>query len=214
MGVTKAEFQRVFGNGYTESFDAAGYVELKAKMPELIAAQANPEGIALDVGAGSCWLTEEWLVPHFKSVLALDTIRQPQQPSRNGPLHAKIRFMECGDQDYSCPAIDDDSIDFAHSLGCFCHLPNSANLAYLNSIYRVLKPGKKAILVFANWPNHVDLKPHLESGQTRNREEAGPGLWFYNDIPTVTEMTAQTGFKTFTDLLPGFRDLVALFSKE
>jgi len=214
MSVTKAEFQQVFGNGYTESFDAPGYVELKSMMPKLIAAHADPEGVALDVGAGSCWLTEEWLVPHFKTVIALDTIHQPQKPSRNGPLHPKIQFMECGDQDYSCPAISDGSIAFAHSLGCFCHLPNSANLAYLSSIYRVLKPGRKAILVFANWPNHVGLKQHAESGRTRNRETAGPGLWFYNDIETVAQITAQTGFKTFTDLMPGFRDLVALFSKE
>ena len=205
MNVTKAEFQRVFGPGYTESFEAVGYLRLKTELPKLIE-QNSKGGTALDIGCGNGHWTKEWLVPRFDIVIALDVIQRPAS------MPGGFEFVEV--DDCLCSQIADDSIDFVFSLGCLCHLSNKSNLAYLQSAYRVLKPGGKAILVFANWENHPGLTERIEFGKRECREAPVDGsLWFYNDPATVAEMAAQTGFKTFTDLIPGCRDLVALFSK-
>jgi SAM-dependent methyltransferase len=205
MDIADTEFQRIWDKGYSESFEATGYAELKTKLPELIQKYANPEGTALDIGCGSCMWTSKWVAPHFKRIIALDVIRAPSD------VGAKVEYRQVTDRDFSCASIGDSTIDFVFSLGCLCHLSNSANLAYLQSSYRVLKPGGKALLMFANWPNHLGLS--VEAGKARNREEAGPGWWYYNDAETVAQMASKTGFKTFIDLIPGCRDLFALFSK-
>lgn len=206
MNFTKEKFQQTFGAGYTESFEV-DYGPLKQKLPELIKQHANPNGTALDIGSGSGQWTSQWLVPNFKQVYAIDVVK------RRPTLDARVSYIEADSQDFSCTGIADESIDFVFSLGCLCHLSNSANLAYLKGTYRVLKPGGEALLVFANWPNHAGLVNAVEKGKAENREEAIGSMWFYNDAETVAQMAADAGFKPFVDAYPGFRDLVALFTK-
>lgn len=207
MNVSKSEFQRIFGGangvGYTETFEALNYRPLLARMPVLIQMYSRPEGQALDIGCGSGVLTRDWIVPCFKKVVAVDVIVRP------AALAPTITYFEVDDQDYSLGPVASGSVDFVHSLGCFCHLSNSANQAYLHSIHRVLKPGGVALVVFANWPNH----PCLDSltGEGQYRESPNLDLWFYNDQPTVVRMAQEAGFE-FVDAFPGFRDLVALLT--
>jgi SAM-dependent methyltransferase len=204
MNYSKSDFQKLWGNkGYTESF----WDNLHQKLPELIQQNAVPNGVALEIGCGSCYWTRNWLVPRFKSVVALDVITAPEY------LVPAIRYVQVEDRDFSCSSIESNSIVFVYSFGCFCHLSNSANLAYLYAIYRILKTGGKALLAFANWPRYKNLAPLAEKAKIENRESPNASDWFYNDAETVTQMAAQSGFGTYVDAIPGCRDLVALFSK-
>ena len=209
MNLEKQEFQKLWGRaGFTETFE--GYPEglsLRYRLLELIKQHACKDGVALEIGCGSGYYTLRWLRPNFKTVIAIDLLEAPSDICQG------IEYHQAGNCDYSCAAVPDESVDFVYSLGCFCHLSNSANALYLQSVYRVLKTGGKALIVFANWPQHQFRRFQLEVGKANHREQCDDGHWFYNDSETVAKMAEQAGFGTFVDAVPGCRDLVALFKK-
>jgi len=206
LNLSKSQFQQVFGGvGYTETFEALNYKPLLTKLPALIQEHARPEGQALDIGCGSGNWTHDWILPCFRRVTAVDVIGRPPG------MDAAITYFDAGDRDYSLGPVASGSMDFVHSLGCFCHLSNSANVAYLHSIHRVLKPDGVALVVFANWPNHPCLD--AATGEGHYRESPNLDSWFYNDEATVAGMAQETGFE-LVNAFPGFRDLVALLTPQ
>lgn len=210
MEVSKAEFQGFWTNrGYGESFNAVGYEMLPDALPRVMDGCANPKATAVDIGCGGGFLTMRWLAPRFGRVIGVDLITSPSE------LRPPVEYIEVGDRDYTCCKIPSNSIDFVFSIGLFCHLPNSALQAYLHTIYRILKPSGVALLVFGNWEKHPDLQHCMEQGRAHHRENCTTdgGVWFFCDYATVAVLTANTGFKTFTQIIPECRDIVGLFVK-
>ena len=80
-------------------------------------------------------------------------------------LPENVRYIELPDRDYNCTGVEDESIDFAFSFGVFCHLPNSANETYVNSIYKKLKVGGVALLAFADFYRHFLYSEELWDGE-------------------------------------------------
>lgn len=205
---TKEDFQRVFGHGYTEDFLASGYADFKLALPALVSTHAIGK-VAVDIGCGSGKLTIDWLVPLFDKVYALDVVK------RTVPEHPKIEYIEVPSQNYSCYGVPSDSVDFVFSLGCFCHLINSANQEYLHNVYRVLKRGGKAVLVYANWLKHPSIsKDEIENARVSCRETSTGCGWCYMDESTLNELAVRTPFVIWKNLFPSGRDLIALFQKE
>jgi SAM-dependent methyltransferase len=163
----------------------------------------------VDIGCGSGKLTIELLTPLFSKVYALDVIR------RVIPEHPKIEYIEVPSRDYSVHGVSADSVDFVFSLGCFCHLTNSANQQYLHNIHRVLKPGGRALLIYANCPNNPAIPAdRVEHSRQHCRESATANAWCYMDRETLDQLICATKFRTWINVFPEGRDLVALLCKE
>jgi ubiquinone/menaquinone biosynthesis C-methylase UbiE len=105
----------------------------------LLCLEPRPGECVLDLGAGSCWVSE-WLrrfnVETVSVDIALDMLRVGQ--SRLGPTARVIVG------DLEALPLAGQSIDKAVCLNAFHHVPDGA-LA-LREIYRVLKPGGRLLL--------------------------------------------------------------------
>jgi len=167
----------------------------------------NKEHTALEIGCGGgIWCNK--LIEVFKEVYALDIIRKQEG------INNKIIYYQLEDlQDYTCSPIADNSIDFVWCFGVFCHMPESAITIYIKNILRILKSGGNAIIMFANWENHEELKHNISISKLLYREVRSPYTWFYMDKETVKKIMNKNGIIEYEDLIPDFRDTIIHFKK-
>lgn len=199
MNFTKEEFINFWGDrGYEERFGS--HYSYENDVRQCVINNSNKNFDCLEVGCGSGYWTQHFLVPNFKSVTCVDVIPLPAYSDN-------IKYLQLEKADYSLSLFKNESFDFVYSFGVFCHLTNDANQEYLNNIFRVLKPNGTAIIMFANWTRRG--MPYDEKYRNNDNYEG----WFYNDLETTEKMVAAAGFKSFEDLLPNFRDTLVKLVK-
>src|SRR5688572_5875873 len=97
----------------------------------------------LEIGSGGGVFTKR-IIPRVDDLICIDVIPKPQ--ALNG-----VQYIELGNQDYYCTGVNDDSIEFAFSYNCFCHLSNEAIREYLKSVNRVLRKGKSFVFMLSRY---------------------------------------------------------------
>lgn len=196
----RSESAALWPDQYWENYQGypAGAFEVMAGLWEKY---AQPWGVALELGCGRGDSTNVFLVPNFRRVIALDLLEKPRA------LAASVEYHQVDDDDYTCRAVGDGEVDFVYSFGVFCHLPISAQLAYLKSVRRVLRPRGIALIAFANWPRHSLLQS--VAAPEAYREQVHSSSWYYCDVALAQDMSRAAGFRQFTDLAPTFRDTLA-----
>lgn len=205
-------FQTVWPGGYEESFE--GYVNqgydkyTKKDIQNILRSFYNKEHHCLEIGCGGGMWTKECLIPSFKKVTCLDVC--PQR------FDGDVTYIQLPNKDFFCSGVDNDSIDFVFSFGVFPHLSEQAQQSYLTSLFKKMKSGGSAVILFANFLRHQD---HMNKGEEyfkryRNTNVSPNGAtWFYMDLETAKKMVENAGFVGFNDMIPDFRDTLAYFKK-
>ena len=148
---------------------------------------------------------ENYLLPNFSEVYATDLLTPTSECVVRNLSNNKFHYLEAGNNDYSLSGIRDNSVDFVWEFGCFCHLPLPAIQVYLNSIFRVLKPGGRSSLFFSNsdrWPGHAS---QINPGTNPDSSI----FWCDNNWAKTESMLRQAGFTQVTDLMPGHCNTMA-----
>lgn len=218
-GYSKDDFIGFWGKGgYTEAFEAYPANCLET-IEQILNDFYDKSHVAMEIGCGAGFWTKKYLSPNFRVVHALDILSHGEIS-----LPQNVRYHELPNRDYECTGIADNSIDFAFSFGVFCHLPNSALRTYVSSIYRKLKPGGAALIMFADFNRHFrHSKVHFENEaeiignpnlQDQHREIISFGGWFWCDIATISNIINSSPFGSFSDVTPeNFRDCLIKVTK-
>lgn len=206
MAYSKEDFVKFWGNnGYKEIFTP--YKEYghnyETLYKTLVKPFENNNHLCLEIGCGGGVWTNK-LINSFKQVYAIDVI--PRSPL----LHSNIIYYELNSFDYFCSNIDNNSIDFVFSFGCFCHLPNSALYEYIKNIYRVLKKNGNAVLMFADWDTHSIFKNILNKEEYKEKDNI---TWFYTNKEIIKGILNSNGIYEYKDMIPFFRDRIIHFKK-
>lgn len=204
---SKEDFILAWPGGYEEDFRFYPS-DTESKVAKAISQFANPDGICIEIGPGRGLWTQRYLVPSFQKVVCIDVIHRP-----SGLESDRIEWKEVGSKDYSCSGVATASMDFAFSFGVFCHLSQVACQAYLDSLFRVLKPGSSALLMFGNWSRHPSIKQDPSLRRFANERQYPGTCWFYCDLDMAKEMVINSGFVDFVDVYPDFRDTLCTFHK-
>lgn len=198
-------FGKIWSNGFNRPVDD----ESCAKLLKLcLYPFAIPQGVALEIGYGTGWWTK-YLAKLFKWVEAVDiTGVQLTLP--------QVRTHTLDPETCKLDKIPDNSIDFVWSYAVFCYFPQSFRKEYLKEIFKKMRPGAIAVIMFANY----DRDP---SGWKRPREqilediEYNPyresGGWYYDDIHLTQRAIEESGFVHFLDMVPVYRCTMARMQK-
>ena len=185
---TKAAFLNTWPGGYRENFEV--YQKATGATEEDIVSKClrpyfDKTKTALEVGCGGGFWMERHLIPNFQHATGVDLL--PELPIK---VDCPYAYIEVGDRDYSLPGIPDNSIDFVWEFGVFCHMSVEAIQAYLASVYRVLKPGGRAVLYFSN-TDRRGANPGKAVGYSGSSDIVG---WVANNLEKTTAMLNQAGF--------------------
>ena len=204
---TKKAFLNTWPGGYRENFEVF-QKQCGASEQEVVDICLRPHfhqgHSALEVGCGGMFWVENYLLPNFRHVYAIDLIPATDEcVTRNSGKN--FSYIEAGDRDYSLSAIPDNSIDFVWSFGVFCHLPLFASEAYAKSIFRVLKPGGTASLFYSN----TDRRPGSGSKMAPETNPDSSVFWCENNWETTEKMLREVGFVDAVDLMPNHCNTMA-----
>lgn len=205
---TKSAFQSTWPGGYTENFVVYEAVT-GGKESEIVAACLapfyNPAGVALEIGCGTGFWIENYLLPNFAIVIGLDVIpREWVKPNADN-----FRYIEAPSCNYECFGVGGGAVDFVWSFGCFCHLPIPAIEQYLKSTMRVLKPGGKASLFFSN----SERRPGVCTKEGVVMDPDQTIIWVDNNWEKTKAMMEAAGFVGVMDLMPSLKDTMVLGTK-
>lgn len=165
---------------------------------------ADPKGVALEIGCGAGYWVKNHLLPRFKTVIGLDVIRH--EWARKDIEDDRFTYIQVPVSDWTCHGVEDESVDFVWSFGCFCHLPLLGIPRYVQSAFRVLRPGKNAVMSFSE----CGRRP---GGTPPDQERMHAPNWAMNDLENTKRMCAEAGFVNFTDLFPNSKDLIVWVQK-
>jgi len=203
MDFTKQSFIDFWGDtGYYEEFTyGIGIYEV---IERTIVPFSNKT--CLEIGCGGGVFTKV-LSEQFDEVTAIDVI-----PIHDGIRYHNVKYKELDNQDYNCSGIPENSIDFVFSYGVFCHFSNDAIKKYMQSIYRVLKPGGNCVIMISNFDK---LKVEFPTFADWSKYKFGDLMsigHFYQDDRTVDIMKHK--FKIVSrNLTPDHRDIVVHLKK-
>lgn len=204
---TKEWFMKAWPGGYKECWDGYGTNWLPDIL-RVIDPFSSKDYCAVEIGCGRGLFTEE-LAKRFKSVTALDVVPRSFRGLANS---ANIEHVELESCDYTCQGILDDSQDFVFSFGCFCHLSLSAQAQYIASIYRILKPGRVAIIMVADWVRHPGLVNSSKNPEKWSETMDSNG-WYYNLFEITDKVARACGFVDVQDTMPSLRDPLVKMTK-
>jgi len=204
VDITREQFIGFWGeSGYQQVFDA-GY-DYGKSISKILSETASGKTV-LEIGCGNGFWTEKFLVDKFEQIITVDLIEKPAAIANCDKVkHIKL---ECAD--YSLPGVKSRSIDFVWSFGVFCHFTNAAIDEYLKSIYRVMKKGGTAIIMFANWERHPDFKGRAGVYGTDVEPFCG---WTCTNLETTIDQVKRAGFIECRDIMEDFRDTLLIFKK-
>ena len=205
---SKSAFIKTWVGGYSEGFE--GYP--KGARDQIVATCLAPfydkTHTALEIGCGRGFWVVNYLIPNFAHVICLDVIPKPTELAG-----LPITYIELPDRTFDGVGVPDASIDFIWSFGLFCHLSGAACKEYLRSIYRMLKPTGRAVVMFGNWTrHHLHRSPLRDESCADSREDNDDVIWYYCDHVLAQRWCEAAGFK-FKDLIPDHRDTLAYLEK-
>lgn len=199
MDTPKDCFIKAWGIGYVEQWPYP--LPINDFVKTTIAPFCNKQHVALEIGCGRGVWTANCLSPNFQKVICLDVIPKSDWIASL----PNVEYVELPDRNFSCLGVEDNSIDFVWSFGCFCHLSMDAVREYLKSLFKKVKVGADLVCMFGNWPKHPFNRNVVYT------PDQCP--WFYQDLELVQQAVKSAGFVDFKDMLPGFRDTIAHFKK-
>lgn len=195
----KSAFVNTWPGGYRENFSVYKQ-QCDATEEEIVSRMLRPffnkEHTALEIGCGGGYFTEKYLLPNFRYVYALDLI--PPECAPRGGKDGRLTYIELPESNYSCYGIEDETIDFAFSFGCFCHIPLWANKEYVRNIYRVLRSGGIASLFFSNTERRIGTASVLSDSIDPKKSI----MWCDNDWRRTHDMLQDAGFVDIVDIMP------------
>jgi len=202
--ISREKFIEFWGDGgYRQNFDA-GY-DWRIDIENVLGKYSTGKDV-LEIGCGDGYWTCEWLVPRFENIITIDLISRPNAFS--GLNNIKHIALPCAD--YSLSEIKDSSVGFVWSFGVFCHFTNKAIEEYLKSVYRVMRPGAYAVIMFANWEKHPDFKDKPAEYGIDPEPFCG---WTCGNIDSIVGQITKAGFLFVEDSVPEFRDTLAVMRK-
>jgi hypothetical protein len=204
----KSAFIAAWPGGYQETFSNYLGASEKLVVARFLAPFFNRAHVAVELGSGRGFWALRHLMPNFARVFCVDVIPCPPELSK-----AAVTYIELPDRTFDVP-LRDASVDFVWSFGMFCHLSGAACRAYLRGVYRILKPERRAVLMFGNTSRLQGLpyKPLRDEKEGDVRYDQHPAGWFFCDQGMVAKWASAAGFR-FTDMMPSFRDTMALLEK-
>ena len=124
----------------------------------------------------------------------------------------KIKYYQVDNFDLNITA--DDSIDFIFSYDVFCYISGNGIVSFLNAIYKKLRPGGRALIMYADVKKYFASEPeniyiqqkvynetNLERLQQIMLDEAyaGPlrvlGIWFWIGVQSFVANAERIGFE-------------------
>lgn len=199
---SKRAFLQAWPGGYGENWEVYGKVSgvsEEALVSKCLAPFFDQTHTAMEIGCGIGFWVKKYLCPNFMNVIGLDLL--PSAPV----LLPNFKYIEVPERNYDCFGVDDGSVDFVWSFGCFCHLTLPSVQQYLCSAFRKLRPGGRASLFFSN----SDRRPGTAS--VSNTEDQI--IWSANDWPTTKGMMEEAGFVGVRDIMPELCDTMAYGEK-
>jgi cyclopropane fatty-acyl-phospholipid synthase-like methyltransferase len=185
MDYSKEQFRQFWSeSGYKETWDGFKY-NWSNEIQSLIKQQIgdNKDKIVLEIGCGAGYWTS-FLCENSNLVYAIDLIPRPQLDYSN------FIYYENQNLQFNCKSIKEDSIDFVFSFGVFCHFSKSACEEYLTDIFRVLKKGGSAILMYsddkslAKFYNQDSFRASSVYGDSNDYKDIMPTLKKYDENAT------------------------------
>lgn len=203
-------------SGYIESFH--GYEnDFEESFVKLLSKFYNNNKTCLDIGCGGGFWSKKYLTPNFSKVIGLDLLPTSEIEILKNEAPKNFEYIEVTDRDYLCTGVADSSVDFVFSFGVFCHLPNSAISTYVDSIYKKLKPGGEALIMFADFFKRKKYAPfdlvddkfgHIDKIltnydlQDQCRETNTFWGWFWMDHETLYNILNDSNFSSYQDVSP------------
>ncbi|HTW06732.1 MAG TPA: class I SAM-dependent methyltransferase [Acidimicrobiales bacterium] len=153
-----------------DEFDASGRHELGRLLPFV-----DETTTALDLGCGIGRIARH-LAPHCRALWAVDASPRMLELA-GGRLAgvANIRYALC--KDTAVPDIADASVDFVYSVLVLQHLEKEDAFLLLEEMYRVLRPGGRALYTWPNLDDDGYLRAFVQgarAGEATNLYRARP----------------------------------------
>lgn len=160
---------------------------------KIITSNVSKETIFLEIGAGGGYWTN-YIFEYVKELIALDIINKPEGIDNN------VKWFKRNEYQFNCEGIEPGTIDFVFSYGVFCHFSDEANKEYLTDIYRVMKPGSKALLMYA------------DADKWENPEQCGSTFGFHCDRKMTFDLLSGFDFE-ISEPIPEIRHTLLLLKK-
>lgn len=199
---SKSYFQDVWGEGYYEHFSYGVGID---KVFEACILPFIGDKIALEIGPGGGTFTE-LMIDKFMYLIAIDVIRMPEKFS----TYENFRYLELPNQNYSCPGIRSNLIDFCFCYNVFCHLSNDAIWEYIKSVHRVLKPGGDFVFMLSNFKH---TQKHVSNPEKYSLGDFLDMGHFYQDLRTLDLVAGKEWEIIERSMLPDHRDIIVHLKK-
>jgi SAM-dependent methyltransferase len=185
MDFSKEQFLQFWSEkGYHETWDGYRH-DWSGTIHSLIKQEIDKrtDVVTLEIGCGAGYWTK-FLCENSKLVYAIDLI-----PSLDLP-YGNLTYIENSSKQFNCNRIESESIDFVFSFGVFCHFSQKACESYVKDIFRVLKTGGSAILMFSDdkslqkFHNNDEIKASSIFGESNDYADIMPMLKKYDKNAT------------------------------
>lgn len=172
----------------------------------------HAQAVVLEIGQGGGKFTN-MIAPEVRRVVCLDVSRNMLARARADLSGVKNVSYVLGDGRGLAP-IAPGSIDFAFSYDVFVHLDQEDMYLYLRDLFRVLTPGGRAVISFANMLDPMGFKKFLEEvGQHRTGNRA-PGRINFLSPDVVNTMVDSAGLSIESlHIAANNRDMLAVLER-
>jgi len=160
---------------------------------KIITSNVSKDTVFLEIGAGAGYWTN-YIFEYVGKLIAFDVIDKPER------VGANVVWMKRNEHQFNCEGIESESIDFVFSYGVFCHLSNEANKEYLQDIYRVMKKGGKALLMY------------VDADKWTDRNQCGSTYGFHTDRQMTMDLIKPYQFG-IAEPIPEIRHTLLLITK-
>lgn len=199
--LSKAYFQKAWGNGYYEHFSYG--VGIDRVFETCVTPFVSQDKTALEIGPGAGAFTE-MMLDKFKHLTAIDVIAMPEVFKD----YVNFTYYELSDKSFDCEPIEKESIDFCFCYNVFCHLSNDAIIQYLKSICKVLKDAGDFVFMLSNFEH---AKKHVKGNYSLG--DLLPMGHFYQDSRTIDIVVGQEWEIVNNNIIPEHRDILIHLKK-
>jgi hypothetical protein len=130
--------------------------------------------------------------------------------SSNGEAIKRVKYFKV--EDFSCSNVQNHSIDFFFSYGCFCHLSRDATQEYFKSIANKMKPGSEGFVMISDYEK-LSTALHIDES-AKEYDRPRPGRFYNLGTDWFAAMIESQGFTVIDkDIGSNLRDPVVHFKR-